>query len=72
MGAEQVTVGYAGKIGQLRNVTATGTINTQTGRVSMMVVGEVVLPLGGNQQIRQTAYATLEQFRGDLRGGGGP
>lgn len=63
-------MGYAGKIGQLHNVTATGSINTDTGRVSMLVVGEVVLPLGGNQQIKQTAYATLEQFRGDTRGAG--
>lgn len=66
-----MTVGYAGKIGRLRNVDAVGAINTDDGRVSMLVTGEVVLPLGGTWTVQQSAYATLEQFRGDLRGGEG-
>lgn len=70
--AEKVTVGYASKIGRLENVTAVGTIDPRTGRVSMLVAGEVVLPLGGRTEIQQTSYATLEQFRADLRDGGGP
>ena len=69
-GAEQVTVGYASKIGRLKNVTAIGHIDTADGRVSMLVTGDVVLPLGGTTTITQTSYATLEQFRGDTRGGG--
>ncbi len=70
-GAEQVTVGYATKLGRLQNAIAVGTIDDKTGRVSMMVTGEVVLPVGGTETITQTSYATLEQFRADLRGGGG-
>lgn len=65
--AENVTEGYATKIGRLKNVTAIGTINTETGRVTMLVVGEAVLPLGGAVEIQQTSEATLEQFRGDIR-----
>ncbi len=65
--AEDVTEGYATKIGRLENVTAVGTIDTKTGRVTMFVAGEVVLPLGGEVEIQQTSEATLEQFRGDLR-----
>ena len=65
--AENVTEGYATKIGRLKNVTAVGTINTETGRVTMLVVGEAVLPLGGAVEIQQTSEATLEQFRGDIR-----
>lgn len=66
-----MTIGYAGKIGRLNDVRALGTINEETGRVSMMVTGVVVLPLGGNVEIQQTSYATLEQFRGDTREPGG-
>lgn len=65
--AEDVSEGYAAKIGRLKNVTAVGTIDTKTGRVTMFVAGEVVLPLGGDVEIQQTSEATLEQFRGDLR-----
>lgn len=65
--AEDVTEGYATKIGRLKNVTAVGTINTDTGRVTMLVIGEAVLPLGGAVEIQQSSEATLEQFRGDLR-----
>lgn len=68
-GAEQVTVGFASDVGRLQNVTAVGRIDTKTGRVDMLVVGEVVLPLGGSVQVQQTAEATLEQFRGDTRDG---
>ncbi len=67
--AEQVTEGYAQRLGRLRNVTAAGTIDESTGRVSMLVVGDVVLPLGGTVQVQQTSTATLEQFRGDTRDG---
>lgn len=64
-------MGYAAKIGRLKGVTAVGTIDTKSGRVSMLVTGVLVLPLGGNVEIQQTSYATLEQFRGDLREGAG-
>lgn len=66
-GAEQLTEGYATKLGRLKNVTAVGTIDEKTGRVTMTVVGDVVLPLGGNVSVTQSSQATLEQFRGDLR-----
>lgn len=65
--AEDVTEGYASKIGRLKNVTAVGTIDTKTGRVTMLVTGQVVLPVGGDVQIQQSSEATLEQFRGDTR-----
>ncbi|MFI5429979.1 hypothetical protein [Aeromicrobium sp. UC242_57] len=65
--AEDVAQGYASKIGRLKDVTAIGTIDTRTGRVTMLVVGDVVLPVGGEVQIQQTSEATLEQFRGDTR-----
>lgn len=65
--AEDVTEGYASKIGRLTNVTAVGTIDTKTGRVTMLVAGDVVLPLGGSIEVQQTSEATLEQFRGDTR-----
>lgn len=68
-GAERVTQGFAEDVGRLKNVTAVGRIDTSTGRVDMLVVGEVVLPLGGSVQVEQTADATLEQFRGDTRDG---
>jgi len=67
--AEQVTVNYAEKLGRLKDATAVGTIDTKTGRVSMLVVGEVVLPLGGTVEVQQTSYATLEQFRNDAEAG---
>ncbi len=66
-GAEQVTQGFAEDVGRLKNVTAVGHIDTKTGRVDMIVIGEVILPLGGSVQVQQTAEATLEQFRGDTR-----
>ncbi|KQY56063.1 hypothetical protein ASD11_16475 [Aeromicrobium sp. Root495] len=66
-GAEQLTESYATKLGRLKNVTAVGTIDETTGRVTMTVVGDVVLPLGGNVSVSQSSQATLEQFRGDLR-----
>ena len=65
--AEQVTEGYATKIGRLGDVTAVGTIDTETGRVTMRVIGTVVLPVGGTVEIQQSSEATLEQFRGDTR-----
>jgi len=65
--AENVTEGYASKLGRLNDVTAIGTIDTSTGRVSMLVSGSVVLPLGGSVEVQQTSEATLEQFRGDTR-----
>nr|MCW2727852.1 pilus assembly protein [Aeromicrobium sp.] len=65
--AESVTEGYASKIGRLQDVTAVGTIDTKTGRVTMLVSGRVVLPLGGPVEVQQTSEATLEQFRGDKR-----
>lgn len=68
-GAERVTEGYAADVGRLANVSAVGRIDTSTGRVDMLVVGDVILPLGGSVQVQQTAEATLEQFRGDTRDG---
>lgn len=65
--AEAVTEGYATKLGRLKDVTAVGSIDTTTGRVSMLVIGTVVLPLGGDVEIQQSSEATLEQFRGDTR-----
>jgi Flp pilus assembly protein TadG len=66
--AEQVTENYAGKLGRLKDAEATGTIDPD-GRVSIVVTGYVVLPIGGQVEITQTSSATLEQFRGDTRGG---
>jgi Flp pilus assembly protein TadG len=65
--AEKVTETYASRIGHLHNVTATGTIDTHTGRVRMLVTGETTVPLGGTVEVQQTSSATLEQFRGDTR-----
>jgi len=65
--AEQVTEGYAEKIGRLKDVTAVGSIDTKTGRVTMLVIGKVVLPIGGTVDVQQSSEATLEQFRGDTR-----
>ena len=65
--AEQVTEGYAEKIGRLKDVTAVGSIDTRTGRVTMLVIGKVVLPIGGTVDVQQSSEATLEQFRGDTR-----
>lgn len=65
--AENVTEGYASKLGRLNDVTAIGTIDTSTGKVTMLVSGSVVLPLGGSVEVQQTSEATLEQFRGDTR-----
>ncbi|MEH3032842.1 MAG: TadE/TadG family type IV pilus assembly protein [Aeromicrobium erythreum] len=65
--AEQLTVSYATKIGRLDDVTAVGTIDTETGRVTMLVTGTATLPLGGDVEVQQSSQATLEQFRGDLR-----
>lgn len=65
--AEQVTEGYATKIGRLKDVTAIGTIDTRTGHVTMRVLGKVVLPIGGTVDVQQSSEATLEQFRGDTR-----
>lgn len=65
--AEDVTEGYASKIGRLNNASANGTIDTSNGRVTMVVTGDVVLPLGGTVEVQQTSQATLEQFRGDTR-----
>lgn len=64
-----MTEGYASKIGRLNNVVAVGSIDEKTGRVTMRVHGDVVLPYGGTVQVEQSATATLEQFRGDLRNG---
>ncbi|GAA2084971.1 hypothetical protein GCM10009821_28040 [Aeromicrobium halocynthiae] len=66
--AETLSTGYAEKLGRLNDVEAYGTIDVSTGRVSMIVIGTVVLPLGGNVEVQQSSTATLEQFRGDLRG----
>lgn len=66
--AEGVSTGYATKLGRLKGVSSIGSIDTTTGRVTMRVSGEIVLPLGGTRTIEQTAQATLEQFRGDPRG----
>lgn len=65
--AENVTEGYASKLGRLKNATAIGSIDTSTGRVTMLVTGDVVLPLGGTVEVQQSSEATLEQFRGDTR-----
>ncbi len=58
---------YASKIGRLENVSAIGTIDTKTGRVTMLVTGTATLPLGGDVEVQQSSQATLEQFRGDFR-----
>jgi Flp pilus assembly protein TadG len=71
-GAERVSQRYAAEIGRLDGVTAVGSVDRSSGRVDMVVVGEVVLPLGGTVEVSQTATATLEQFRGDTRDGSGP
>jgi Flp pilus assembly protein TadG len=65
--AEDLTEAYASKIGRLKNATAVGSIDTKTGRVTMVVVGEIAMPLGGEVEVQQSASATLEQFRGDTR-----
>jgi Flp pilus assembly protein TadG len=65
--AEKLTEAYASQIGRLKNATASGSINPQTGRVTMVVVGEIAMPLGGEVEVQQSASATLEQFRGDTR-----
>lgn len=65
--AEDVAEGHASRIGRLRDVAAIGTVDTDTGRVRMVVLGEAVLPVGGTVEIQQSATATLEQFRGDVR-----
>lgn len=67
--AERVTINYAEDLGRLKHATAVGTIDTKTGRVSMLVVGDVVLPIGGTVEVQQTSYATLEQFRDDAEAG---
>ncbi|WP_255559205.1 TadE family protein [Mumia sp. zg.B53] len=66
-GAEELSVGYAGKLGRLDAVQADGSIDETTGRVTMVVQGEAVLPLGGRVTVVQSADATLEQFRVDPR-----
>lgn len=66
--AEQVTKTYASNMGRLKDAQAVGTIDSN-GRVTMLVTGYVVLPIGGEVEIQQTSYATLEQFRGDVRSG---
>lgn len=66
--AEELSVGYAAKLGRLDGVNADGTIDETTGRVTMVVQGEAVLPLGGRVTVVQSADATLEQFRVDPRG----
>ncbi|WP_255566007.1 TadE family protein [Mumia sp. zg.B21] len=65
--AEELSVGYAGKLGRLDAVQADGSIDETTGRVTMVVQGEAVLPLGGRVTVVQSADATLEQFRVDPR-----
>jgi Flp pilus assembly protein TadG len=55
--AERVAESYASRIGHLHNVTATGSIDTDTAE-----------PFGGIVQVQQSSSATLEQFRGDTRG----
>lgn len=67
--AEDVAEEFAREIGDLDNVEANATLDEDTGRVTVEVTGEVVLPVGGTFVIRQTADATLEQFRPDLREG---
>ncbi|WP_228553015.1 MULTISPECIES: TadE family protein [Mumia] len=66
--AEELSVGYASKLGRLDGVVADGAIDEATGRVTMVVQGEAVLPLGGRVTVVQSADATLEQFRVDPRG----
>lgn len=65
--AEELSVGYAGKLGRLDAVHADGSIDEASGRVTMVVQGEAVLPLGGRVTVVQSAEATLEQFRVDPR-----
>lgn len=65
--ATRVSEIYASRLGSLDNVRATPKIDTDSGRVSMLVEGELDLPLG-TWTISQTAEATLEQFRGDTLG----
>lgn len=64
--AEHLTESYASKLGRLDNVSASGNVDS-SGRVTMTVTGEVILPLGGSVEVEQSSEATLEQFREDTR-----
>lgn len=66
--AERASKVYASRLGSVHQVDAIGSIDTETGRVTMTVTGQIVLPLGGTWDVRQSVAATLEQFRGDPRG----
>lgn len=65
--AERISEVYASRLGSLDNVRTNSTIDTETGKVSVRVRGDLDLPLG-SWTVSQTAEATLEQFRGDPRG----
>lgn len=65
--AEQIATQFASEIGDLTNVTSTASIDQHTGRVTVEVDGDVVLPVGGTKHISQTSSATLEQWLPDLR-----
>lgn len=65
--AEHVSEVYASRLGSLQNVQVDSSIDQDSGRVRMVVSGELDLPLG-HWTITQSAEATLEQFRGDPRG----
>lgn len=65
--AEENTRLWAEKVGRLKRVVAVGAIDTRTGRVTMAVTAKVALPLGGLTDVTETASATLEQFRADVR-----
>ncbi|GAB3863126.1 TadE/TadG family type IV pilus assembly protein [Nocardioides maradonensis] len=65
--AEQIATQFATQIGDLTHVTSVATIDQHSGRVSVRVEGDVVLPVGGTMHISQTSSATLEQWLPDLR-----
>lgn len=65
--AEQIATSFASTIGNLKNVTSHAVIYPSTGRVTVTVRGDVVLPIGGRFPVTETASATLEQWIPDLR-----
>ena len=67
--AAQVAEEFAHELGDLDNVDAVATLDEETGRVTVVVTGEVNLPVGGTVSVRQSSTATLEQFRPDLEDG---
>ena len=64
--ARQIAADFATEIGNLSDVQTSASIDPASGRVSVTVTGNAVMPLG-TLSITQTSWATLEQWRPDLR-----